>query len=249
MKILIVEDEKPAAERLQALIEGFDQEVEIMGCLESIEDTVSFLNGNVHPDLMLLDIHLSDGNSFEILRRSKYQNPVIFTTAYDHYAIDAFKFTSIDYILKPVTKESLAFAFNKYRSMTTPFSPTDLEALMKKWETRTYKKRFVGKVGQRLFFIDADQIAYFQADNKILYMVDFEGTKYVVDYTIEKLEQVLDPKEFFRVNRRFMVNIKAIELVKPYVNSRVKLVVKGAEECADFIISRSRMAEFRQWAE
>lgn len=250
MKILIVEDEKLAAERLQTLVHEYDSSIEVVACLESIEDTVDYLKHHAQPDLILMDIHLSDGHSFEIFKQVRVDRPVIFTTAYDQYALEAFKIFSIDYILKPVSLRSLAAAINKYKSLSQSFIPTDLSRLSLRTLHPPAKKRFLGKVGQRLFFIELDDIAYFQADNKIVHLVDREGNRFVVDYTLERLEQLLDSTEFFRLNRRFIVRVSAIQQVKPYFNNRLKIAIKGcnaAEE--DMVISRDRVAEFRAWAE
>ncbi|MBL7749544.1 MAG: response regulator transcription factor [Chitinophagaceae bacterium] len=249
MRVIIIEDEKPAAERLKTLLMEYDPAVEVVACLESIEETVLYLKQHTHPDLLLLDIHLSDGHSFEIFKQITYNKPVIFTTAYDQYALDAFKIFSIDYILKPVSLESLAGAMNKLKSLSVSFSAVDLNRLLPAWQQSRYKKRFLGKVGQRLFFIDTDNIAFFQADNKIVYLVDREGNRYVVEHTMEKLEEQLDPEYYFRLNRRFIVHIEAIQQVKPYFNSRLKLAVKGAGQTEDMVISRERVAEFKMWAE
>jgi len=253
MKLLIVEDEQLAAQRLQHLLKEFDASVEVVGIAESIEETVQFLSQRPHPDLILLDIQLSDGHSFEIFKKVQYKGPVIFTTAYDQFAIDAFKLFSIDYILKPVTAEALGAALNKFRSITyfkaglTDYSILSEE--LAKASGSNYKNRFLAKVGQRLFFVELKDISFFQADNKIVYLVDKEGNRYVIDYTLEKLESLLNPKEFFRLNRRFIVKVSAIEHIKPFYNSRLKLCVKGAGSSDEMIISRERVAEFKAWAE
>ena len=249
MKIVIVEDEKLAAVRLQTLLQEYDPSIETAACLESIEETVKYLKQKPRPDLLLLDIHLSDGHSFEIFKQVSYTRPVIFTTAYDNYALEAFKMFSIDYILKPVTLDALATALNKLKSLAVSFSPTDLTKLMPAWQHNNFKKRFLGKVGQRLFFVDAGDIAFFQADNKIVYLVDKDGNRYVVEQTMEKLEEQLDPLQFFRLNRRFIVRINAIEQVKPYYNSRLKLALKGCNVTDDMVVSRDRVEAFKQWAE
>lgn len=249
MRVIIVEDEKPARERLLTLLAEYDPSIEVVACLESVEDTVQYLKQHAHPDLLLLDIHLSDGHSFEIFKQVSYQKPVIFTTAYDEYALDAFKMFSIDYILKPVSLEMLAAAFNKLKSFAVSFSAVELNRLAPAWQHNRYKKRFLGKVGQRLYFIDTDSVSYFQADNKIIYLIDREGNRYLVDHTMEKLEEQLDPSCFFRLNRKFIVHIDAIQQVKPYFNSRLKLAVKGSSASEEMVISRERVAGFKEWAQ
>lgn len=249
MRVIIVEDERPARERLQTLLAEYDASIEVVACLESVEETVQYLRQHAHPDLLLLDIHLSDGHSFEIFKQVSYQKPVIFTTAYDQYALDAFKMFSIDYILKPVSLEMLAAALNKLKSLAVSFSAVDFNRLAPAWQQSRYKKRFLGKVGQRLFFIDTDAVAYFQADNKIVHLVDREGNRYLVEHTMEKLEEQLDPSCFFRLNRKFIVHIDAIQQVKPYFNSRLKLAVKGGHLSDEMVISRERVAGFKEWAQ
>lgn len=249
MRVIIVEDEKLATERLQTLLRTYDPSIEVSACFESIEETVRYLKHHIHPDLLLLDIHLSDGQSFEIFKHVNYTRPVIFTTAYDEYALEAYKMFSIDYLLKPISLESLATALNKFKSMAVSFLVTDLNQIKPSLQERRYKKRFLGKVGQRLFFIDAEDITFFQADNKIVYLVDKEGNRYLIDYTMESLEEQLDPRYFFRLNRKYIVNINAIQQVKPYFNNRLKLSVKGADQPEEMIISREKVSVFKQWAE
>ncbi len=252
MDILIIEDEQLAQERMQFLVKAYDASINIMGCLESVEETVQWLNTKPHPDLLLMDIHLSDGQSFDIFKRTNTQKPIIFTTAYENYAIEAFQLFSIDYILKPVTAEALAAAINKYRNLATAFAPKDYQLLMEQVKdnfSKNYKNRFLAKVGQRLFFIPTNEVAYFAADNKIVFLIDREGNRFVINTTIEKLETELNPKEFFRLNRKIIINACAIGQVKPYQSNRLKLHVKGITAQEEIIISRERVADFKQWAD
>ena len=249
MKVNVVEDERLAAERLKTLLTAYDPSVQIAACLESVDETVAYLNNHAHPDLLLLDIHLSDGRSFDIFTQVQYNKPVVFTTAYDQYALEAFKMFSVDYILKPVTAGALATAMNKYKNLAASFSLPDYSRVLPQLAVSTGKKRFLGKIGQRLFFIEAGDIAFFQADNKIVYLVDKKGSRYLVDYTLDKLEELLEPGEFFRVNRRYLVCSNAIEQIKPYFNNRLKLQVKVARDEDEMIISRDRVAAFKKWAD
>jgi two-component system, LytTR family, response regulator LytT len=252
MTILIVEDEQLAQERLQLLVKNYDAAINIVGCLESVEETVQWLNTKPHPDLILLDIHLSDGESFEIFKRTTTQRPIIFTTAYENYAIDAFKLFSVDYILKPITAEGLAAALNKYKNLTAAFAPKDYQLLMEQVKDNfsvNYKNRFLAKVGQRLFFIAASEVAYFAADNKIVFLIDREGNRFVINNTMEKLETELNPKDFFRLNRKIIIHADAIDQIKPYHSNRLKLQVKGVPVAEEIIISRERVADFKQWAD
>lgn len=252
MKVLIVEDETLAAQRLQHLVKEYDPTIEIVGVAESVEETIEVVQKQPLPDLLLMDIQLSDGHSFEVFKRIDIRKPVIFTTAYDQFALEAFKHFSIDYILKPITAFALKSALDKYKLMSSYLSPNYeglLSAIASIQPANEYKNRFLAKVGQRLFFVEVNDVAFFQADNKIVYLVDKEGNRFVIDYTLEKLEAVLDQKLFFRLNRKFIVKVSAIDHIKPFYNNRLKLSVKGASSSDEMIISRERVAEFKAWAE
>jgi two-component system, LytTR family, response regulator LytT len=252
MDILIIEDELLAAERLQLLLKNYDPSINIVATLDSIDESVQWLQTKPPPDLLLVDIHLSDGHSFEIFKRIKLQKPVIFTTAFDHYAIDAFQLFSIDYILKPVTAAALATAINKYKTLAANFIASNYSLLtdqVKENFTTKYKNRFLAKVGQRSFFIQSNEVAYFFADNKIVYLVDKEGNRFIINFTLEKLEPLLDPNAFFRLNRKMIVHCEAIDQVKPYYNNRLKLLLKGNKPDGEIIVSRERVSDFKHWAE
>ncbi len=252
MDVVIIEDEMLAAERLQLLIKNYDPSINIIACLESIEESVLWLQTKPAPDLLLVDIQLSDGHSFEIFKKVSLQKPVIFTTAYDNYALDAFQLFSIDYILKPVTAEALGAALNKYKNISSSLAATNYSLLsdqVKENFTNRYKNRFLAKVGSRSFFIFADEVAYFFADNKIVYLVDKEGNRFIINSTLEKLEPLLDPLDFFRINRKMIIHAKAIEQVKPYFNNRLKLILKSIKAGEEIIISRERVSDFKTWAD
>jgi DNA-binding LytR/AlgR family response regulator len=251
MDIVIIEDEMLAAERLQALIKNYDPSINIIASLESIEESVQWLQTKPHPDLLFVDIHLSDGHSFEIFKKVNLQKPVIFTTAYDNYALDAFQLFSIDYILKPVTAEALASAINKYKNIAAlaAVNYSLLSDSVKENFGTKYKNRFLAKVGQRSFFLQADEVAYFFADNKIVYLVDKEGNRFIINFTLEKLEPLLDLHDFFRINRKMIIHSRAIQQVKPYFNNRLKLLLKGIKADEEIIISRERVADFKEWAD
>ena len=251
MDVVIIEDETLAAERLQSLIKNYDASLNIVAVLESIEESVQWLQAKPHPDLLFVDIHLSDGHSFEIFKKINLQKPVIFTTAFDTYALNAFQLFSIDYILKPVTAEALGGAINKYKSIAGMAAANYnlLSDTVKENFSTKYKNRFLAKVGQRSFFLQADEVAYFFADNKIVYLVDKEGNRFIINFTLEKLEPLLDPLDFFRINRKMIVHSKAIEQVKPYFNNRLKLLLKGIKADEEIIISRERVGDFKEWAD
>ena len=251
MTTLIIEDEKIAADRLELLLQRCAPQVQVLSVLDTVEASADWLNTFPPPDFILLDIHLADGFAFEIFRRVNIQVPVIFTTAYDQYSMEAFKLLSIDYLLKPVTADALSFAIQKLHTLRQPQAPSlvynQLLQLLQQAQQK-YKTRFVGKVGQKLFFIDVDEIAYFLSDNKIVCMYAIDGNHYVLEHTLEALEKMLDPVQFFRVNRSMIVKAKAIEQVKPYINSRLKLLLRAGTKQIEAIVSRDRVNEFRNWA-
>ena len=252
MNVLIIEDEILASERLSLLIKQYDSTINILGSLESIEEAVKWLSTKAHPDLLFVDIHLADGHSFEIFKKIAVKKPIIFTTAFDKYALDAFQLFSIDYILKPVTAEALANAFTKYKLLASGFVPADYGAMLqdvKESFSTKYKNRFLAKVGQRLFFIPVKEIIYFVAENKIVYLVTTEGKKYIVNIIMEKLETMVDPTLFFRANRKFMVHADAIEQVRPYDNNRLLIIIKNIASTEKIIISRERTTDFKNWAD
>lgn len=252
MDILIIEDEILATQRMQMLIKNYDPSINIVGCLESVEEAVQWLTTKKHPDLLFVDIQLSDGHSFEIFKKVDVQKPVIFTTAYDQYALATYQLLSIDYILKPVTAEGLFNAFAKYKALTQqpvlPTNYTEIVSYIKDNLSQKYKTRFLGKIGQRTYFIPVDDVAYFEADGKIVHLVARDGKRYVKNATIEKLEQMLDPALFFRANRKIIIHINAIEQVKPYENNRLVIIVKKIDSAEPLLISREKLLQFKEWA-
>jgi two-component system, LytTR family, response regulator LytT len=251
MDILIIEDEILAAERMQMLVKNYDPSINIVGILESVEEAVQWLSTKKQPDLLLVDIQLADGHSFEIFKKVQVHKPIIFTTAYDQYALDAFQLLSIDYVLKPVTAEALSNAFAKYKSLVGQVAPVnnygEVLQYVKENLSSKYKNRFLGKVGQRTYFIQVQDVAYFTADNKIVHLVARDGKRYLKNATMEKLEQILDPQIFFRVNRKIIIHIDAIEQIKPYDNNRLIIIVKGIPSTEEIVISREKVAEFKIW--
>lgn len=252
MNIIVVEDEKLAAERIGFLLKQYDNTIIVAAYLESIEETVNWLQTKPHPDLILMDIHLSDGSCFEIFKKVQVHKPIIFTTAYDNYAIDAFNYFSIDYILKPVTSVALANAIQKFQMITQSFTSIDYSVIANQIKgdlAINHKDRFLAKVGTRTFFVQSDDIACFIADNKIVQLVDKNNNRFNINYNLEKLETLLDPHFFFRINRKMIVHSKAIDQVKPYFNNRLKLLLKGISTEFEIIVSREKVMEFRKWAE
>ena len=252
MQALIIEDELPAAERLRFLLHKYRTTVDITAHIYSVEDAVQWLSQNNHPDILFLDIHLADGFCFDIFKKIEYKKPVIFTTAYDQYTLDAFKLFSIDYLLKPITEESLFAALDKLESITVAGNAangySEIAKVLQQLERPQYKARFLARAGQKMFFVATEEIEYFRADDKVVYLVDKQGNKLLVDYTLDKLESLLYPKDFFRLNRRYIVRYSSIAQVKPYINSRLKLILKNGQKQEEVIISRERVQSFRQWA-
>ena len=251
MNVLIIEDEKPSARRLQRMLKNLDVEANEM--LHSVEESIDWFQNNEHPDLIFLDIQLSDGLSFEIFEVIEIKSAVIFTTAFDEYALQAFKLNSIDYLLKPIDDEELGNAMKQYQellpkkqSVTLDFD--DIKKLLVNPIEREYKKRFSVKVGQHLKLINIDEIECFYSENKGTYLYTSEGRNYLLDTTLENLEEELEPHTFFRINRKFFVNINAIKDMVSYTNSRLQIKLKSYSE-QDVIVARERVKAFKDWLE
>lgn len=254
MKVLIVEDEELAAIKIRRTLQEIDDSVEVLGVAESIRSTVSWLQENPAPDLILMDIELTDGQSFEIFNRVPVKSPVIFTTSYDEYALKAFKVNSIDYLLKPIQHEELSAALEKYRRLkeqyTGPGAANALDQLVKelhqKLQTKEYRKRFLVKHGQKLVSIEVGEIACFFSDGRLNFFKTFDNVKYVVDYTMDELTDMLDPDRFFRISRSFFVTAAAIEQIQDYFGNRLALILKPRVE-KEAIVSREKVADFKRW--
>ncbi|WP_339653141.1 LytTR family DNA-binding domain-containing protein [uncultured Salegentibacter sp.] len=248
MEIVIVEDEKPAARRLQRMLKKLDLEVNTM--LHSVKEGIDWFNKNPEPDLVFLDIQLSDGISFEIFDKVKINSAVIFTTAYDEYALKAFKLNSVDYLLKPIDEEELENAVNKFReNYQKNNSQIDFNAFRKILETGgkpDYKTRFTIQVGQHLKIISTSEICCFYSENKASYLTTTSGRNYPVDISLENLENDLDPEKFFRINRKSIVNIDCIEDIISYTNSRLEVKL-NAFSGFQLIVSRERVKDFKNW--
>ena len=251
MKVIIIEDEKPSARRLQRQLKVLNIEAETM--LHSVEESIEWFQNNPHPDLIFLDIQLSDGLSFEIFETVEIKSAVIFTTAYDEYALQAFKLNSIDYLLKPIDDDDLEVAVKKYQErapqkqgVTLDFD--DIKKLLVNPIDRVYKKRFSIKVGQHLKLINIDDIECFYSENKGTYAHTKEGRNYLLDSTLDQLEDELEPQTFFRINRKFFVNINAIKDMVSYTNSRLQIKLQSYNE-QDVIVARERVKDFKNWLE
>jgi len=248
MKILIVEDESLAAERLEEMILQLLPDATIAGKTGSVKETVKWLTDHT-PDLIFLDIQLSDGISFSIFEQVNVTSPVIFTTAYDQYAIKAFNLNSISYLLKPIRKRDLEKALEKFRNMKNLFAP-DLEGLLATLQGKqpNYKKRFLIQVGEKIKKVETNEVAYFYAMERYVFLRTFDNHSYPVEFTLDNLIQVLDPAKFFRINRKYIVNMDAINNMVAWSRSRVKLeLTPTPEDEMETIVSIDRAASFRDW--
>jgi len=252
MKILIVEDEPLAAAQLAAHISALRPEAQILAVCDTVKATVSWLNENKSPDLAFFDIQLGDGLSFEIFDRIEFNKPVIFTTAYDDYAIRAFKVNSIDYLLKPIEREELKKALTKFDSISQPrtskVTPQVLDEIVTSLKKKNYKERFLVKVGSHLRVVETKVILYFYSFEKGTYTKLADGKDYLLDQSLELIEGMVDPGQFFRINRKYLVALKSISDVVAYSNSRLKLKVKNANN-DDFLVAREKVKAFKRWLE
>ncbi len=245
MKVLIIEDESAAANRLAKMIQEIDPSIEVVDQLDSIESSVLWLEKHPAPDLLFMDIHLADGSSFEIFRFVKLDKPVIFTTAYDEYALQAFKVNAIDYLLKPLKKTELEQAIGKYRNLQKPVE-MNYQALANSLQGDKYNFRFLIRFGQNIKVVEFRDAAYFYTEDKITFIVTKEGKRYPVEPSLEKLEEMADPRAFFRINRQFIVNIECIKEMYAYSKSRVKLKLDPPTD-KETIVSTERSPVFKKW--
>lgn len=249
MSVLIIEDEKPAARRLNRMLAELGIEVETM--LHSVEESINWFQNNKHPDLIFLDIQLSDGLSFEIFEEVEVKSAIIFTTAYDEYALKAFKLNSIDYLLKPIDEDELKVAVDKFKENQPKQSDVqvnidDIRKLLINPVDRKFKKRFTIKVGQHIKIIHVDEIECFYSENKSTYIHTNSNRNYLIDHSLEHWQEQLDPEQFFRVNRTYIIHINAIKDIISYTNSRLKLILHSYNE-SEIIVSRERVKEFKNW--
>ena len=256
MNVLIIEDEPFAQNELKRLLAIAIPEVVILDCIDSVEDSVLWFSKNRHPDLVFMDIQLADGLSFEIFNEIKIISPVIFTTAFDEYAIQAFKVNSIDYLLKPVELIELEKALEKldelkkqYRKDSSFINQNQLEKLLElSKQGREYKSRFIAKIGDQIKSIKVADIAYFYAEDNEVFISSLNNRPFIIDYSLNQLSEMLNPKYFFRINRAYIVNINAIHKIHKFFNSRLKIDLQPARDDT-IIISRVKVPEFLEWME
>jgi len=255
MKILIVEDEELAVKKLQKTLLALGEDIDIVGSSDSIAATVEWLQSHPAPELILMDIELADGQSFEIFNLIEVKSPVIFTTSYDEYALKAFKVNSVDYLLKPIQKDELEAAITKFKNLRQAFSTekkedSQINALVRELQqtlqTKDHRKRFLVKHLQKLVSIEVNAIAYFYSDDRLSFFKTYEDKKYVLDYTIDEIEKMIDPDAFFRINRAFLVSITCIDQIQDYFGNRLKLNLKPAID-KEALVSREKVSEFKNW--
>jgi two-component system, LytTR family, response regulator LytT len=251
MTVLLLEDETLAAERLQNLLLEAEPGSKVVAQLKSVEAAIAWLQSNTHPDLILSDIRLLDGLCFEIFEKVNVEKPVIFTSAYDQYAIKAFEVNSIDYLLKPVQQEKLKLALDKVKSRTgKPVAPptdfTELVKLLQGGAKPDYKSRFMVRLGQKIVAIPVEKVAYFFSENKLTFLITQDQKRYPMDQPLDELIEVLNPKVFFRANRQFIVTFQSIAEIHPYFKGRIKLQLNPVS-VEEVVISSDRTPEFKKW--
>jgi DNA-binding LytR/AlgR family response regulator len=248
IKTLIVEDEEPAAIRLKKRLLEIADDIDIVGWVESVEDAVKFLQNNNAPDLLMLDIQLADGLSFDIFNQVQVDSFVIFTTAYDEYAIKAFELNSIDYLLKPVDAEKLERSIEKYRKLKSPTPSFNINELIQSMESKNdhYKKRFLVNMGSKIKSIETKNIAYFYVLEKACFLCSYEGRSYPVDFSLDKLESLVSNEHFFRINRQAMINFNAIDKISVLSKSRIRIETNPKSEI-ELMVSSNKSHAFRLW--
>ncbi len=251
MKLLVVEDEQLLARQLIKLVKELRTDAEIAGQTNSIESTVEWLTQNEKPDLILMDIELADGQCFSIFQSIEITSPVIFTTAYDEYALKAFTVNSIDYLLKPIKKEDLQRAFNKYDLFTSDKRSaylTSIKSFVEKMVSTPiqYRERFLVKQGQKMLSIPIEDIAFFSAKNTLNFIHTKSKQKFVVDYTLDEIEEMVQPNDFFRANRQYILSHEIITEIHPWFNGKLKIEINIPLD-EEIVISREKASIFKEW--
>ncbi len=249
MKVLIIEDEKPAAEHIQNLIRRVDPAISIEGPLDSVKKSVAWFDSHPHPDLAMMDIQLADGLSFEIFEKTRVDCPVIFTTAFNEYAIRAFKVNSVDYLLKPIDFEDLKNAMEKFRKNFLHRDMGKFALMMDQIMDnlgREHKQRFVIKVGEHIKSIPVENIHYFYSMEKATFIHTQDQHNYVIDYSLDQLEDLVDPQRFFRINRKYLISYQSIDDIVTYSNNRLKIELHHSKD-HDAIVAREKVSLFKKW--
>ena len=251
MKAVIIEDEKIAADLLKNLICQLDENIEVVTILQTVEDSVEWLSINQHPDILFVDIHLADGSSFSIFEKTEVKCPIVFTTAYDEYALKAFEVNSIDYLLKPINKYDLQRALNKYKDLKGERQEVDYKTLISRFLTESgnlnnYKEHFLVPERDKLVPLAAKDIAYIYIDLKLIKAVTFSGKVYYLNQNLDEMMNQLNPKMFFRANRQYIVSHEAIKDISIWFGNKISLNLTIPTE-EKIIVSKARVAEFKNW--
>ncbi|MBT8231889.1 MAG: response regulator transcription factor [Saprospiraceae bacterium] len=251
MNVLIIEDESLAAEKLQSTLHDINPSINVLATLTSVDQSIEWLKSNPHPELIFSDIHLADGICFNIYTEVKISCPIIFTTAYEKYAIQAFEVNSIDYLLKPIQKIKLEGAINKFNLLARAQTnyKTDLfqefKSLMSE-SNKEYKSRFLCKLGNKIKSVPSNNISYFYSKDKITFIIDKEGHRLPINNTLDEIDSLVDPSIFFRVNRKFVVQFDAIQEIHPYFKGRLKLKLNPNID-EDIVVSTEKSPLFKSW--
>lgn len=248
MNVVIIEDENLSAEHLALLLKKADASINVVKYIDTVKSAVSAFKEGLDADLIFMDIHLADGNSFEIFNQVNIEKPIIFTTAYDKYAIQAFKQNSVEYLLKPITLDDVKFALNKLGKQQQMVKQQFFEQIANTYQqiNRQYKKRFLVKAGESIDTIATEDIHHFETKESLIVLLSNKGKRYVIDYTLDELENLLQPSDFFRINRKVILHIRAIQKIQPYFNSRLSVISDKLEGDAR-IVSRERVLDFKKW--
>ena len=248
MKAIIIEDEKLSAEHLATLLQKADPSIQVIAAFDSVKKSVSEFKKGLNADLLFVDVHLADGLSFDIFSQVPVDTPVIFTTAYDEYAIKAFKINSVDYLLKPIGLSDLKAALDKFRKLNGTRQAALLENISQAYQqiTRQFKTRFMVKTGDSISSVKTEDIAHFISEDGMVLLSTAAGKRFVIDYTLDTLETLVSPDTFFRINRKVLIHIGSIQKVSPYFNSRLKLA-SGLLGEEDSVVSRERVNDFKAW--
>ena len=245
MKVLIIEDEAAAVRRLTKMILEIEPKAQILADLDSIESSLDWFHNNVLPDLVFMDVNLADGNSFELFNHIKIDKPIIFTTAYDEFAIKAFKVNALDYILKPIKKLELATAIKKFTNSIQSKLP-DYKELAKVIQQKNSPKRFLIRLGQQIKIVELKEVSYFYTQDKITFLITKQGKRYPIDYSLEQIEEIADPDTFFRINRQVIVSMFSIAEMHTWSKSRVRILLNPST-ITETIVSTTRSPHFKKW--
>jgi DNA-binding LytR/AlgR family response regulator len=251
MNILIIEDETAASNRLTSMLRSIDPSITVLAVIDSIEDAVGWLLSHQEPDIIFADIQLSDGICFDIFKQVQPQCAVIFTTAYDEYAVDAFIVNSIDYLLKPIHAEDLKKSLDKYQAMKIVFGSEKnhpIQSLLSQLDRikKAYKTRFLVKSGQSMKSVPTEEAAYFMIENQLVFLITHDNKRYLLEQTLDELEKSLDPDRFFRINRQMIIALSSVTAIHPYFNSRLKLDLTPVLD-SEILVSRMKVSDFKIW--